>query len=165
IAAVLKAVSAVRGRGLDIGLVLVGSGNERPRLEAMAADSGIREAVYFLEPVPNLEMPLVYSAADVFVFAPLYEIFGMVVLEAMACGLPMVSTPIPAVTDILSANPRSGILTFPYSADGELAGRLLALAEDPASLADMGKANHRAAQGYSWQRIGRRFFEEYSNLL
>jgi len=71
-------------------LVFAGEGPERGRLEGRAADLGVSDRVRFLGFVNQSQLPSVYRAADVFVLPSLFEPFGLVVNEAMLCGLPVV---------------------------------------------------------------------------
>jgi glycosyltransferase involved in cell wall biosynthesis len=75
----------------DVSLLLVGDGNDEARLRTRCADEGVEDVVFagFHDGDALLEL---YAAADVFVFPTLGDPFGMVVLEAMACGLPVIST-------------------------------------------------------------------------
>jgi len=70
--------------------LIAGTGRHREQLEALADDLGIVDRVHFLGYVPNEELPVLYSSADVFVLPSRYEGFGLVVLEAMACGTPVI---------------------------------------------------------------------------
>ena len=75
----------------DVSLLLVGDGTDEARLRRRCADEGLEDVVFagFHDGDALLEL---YAAADVFVFPTLGDTFGMVVLEAMACGLPVIST-------------------------------------------------------------------------
>jgi glycosyltransferase involved in cell wall biosynthesis len=75
----------------DVSLLLVGDGNEEARLRRRCADEGLEDVV-FAGFHDGDALPELYAAADVFVFPTLGDPFGMVVLEAMACGLPVIST-------------------------------------------------------------------------
>src|SRR3990167_5707297 len=72
-------------------LVLVGDGPERERLEALVAKLGLEKTVIFTGYMDTKQMPLVYSDADIFLFASTSETQGMVIPEAAACGLPVVA--------------------------------------------------------------------------
>ena len=71
-------------------LVLAGSGPERRSLRKLAKDLGIQDSVYFLGVIRHTVIPKVYADADIFVFASQTETQGMVILEAIATGLPVV---------------------------------------------------------------------------
>jgi glycosyltransferase involved in cell wall biosynthesis len=75
----------------DVSLLLVGDGTDEARLRRRCADEGF-ENVVFAGFHDGDALPTLYAAADVFVFPTLGDPFGMVVLEAMACGLPVIST-------------------------------------------------------------------------
>ncbi len=90
---VVRALAKLRRRLPDVELIKVGRphrGQERPRLLELASELGIRPATHFLDDVPEDDLPLLYNLADVYVTASLYEGFGLPVLEAMACGTPVV---------------------------------------------------------------------------
>lgn len=74
-------------------LLLVGDGPERQALEALAARLGVAQRVRFVGPEPHARLPLYYTAADVMVLASSREGWANVLLESMACGTPVVSTP------------------------------------------------------------------------
>jgi glycosyltransferase involved in cell wall biosynthesis len=80
-----------RESGDNVSLLLVGDGIDEARLRKRCADEGLKDVVFagFHE---GDALPPLYAAADVFVFPTLGDPFGMVVLEAMACGLPVIST-------------------------------------------------------------------------
>src|SRR5690606_41054153 len=76
-------------------LIVGGSAQQsdiRPMLERLAESHGVADCVRFCGPQPQAELPWYYSAADVFVLATAYEGWANVFLEALACGLPVVTT-------------------------------------------------------------------------
>jgi len=79
----------IQARG-PLVYVVVGDGADRPRLEALARDAGVAAHVRFLGQAPANDLPGLYRAADVFVLPSAGEGFGIVYLEAMACGTPAV---------------------------------------------------------------------------
>ncbi|MBR9987344.1 MAG: glycosyltransferase [Desulfosarcina sp.] len=110
-------------------MVVGGNGDgdpERRRLQNIAAAAGVQEWVTFCGSVAHRDLPVYYAAADVFVQASHYESFGLVGLEALACGRPVVSTPV-GLMAVLSRSQRPGIVV----ADGspaELAAGILTAA-------------------------------------
>lgn len=91
-------------------LVLVGDGDDRPRLERLAHSLGIRGCVRFVGAVPHVAVGHYYQAADLFLFPSTSETQGIVVLEALAAGLPVVAVTSDAAADLLG-DCQGGILT------------------------------------------------------
>ncbi|MGE0486813.1 MAG: glycosyltransferase [Gammaproteobacteria bacterium] len=84
-----------------VTLVLAGGGEERAALEALATRLGVSARVRFLGVVAAADLPELYSAADVFALASSSEGCPNVILEAMACGVPIVATAVGAIPDML----------------------------------------------------------------
>lgn len=122
----LEAFRKALDGGLQARLVLAGEGPERPRLEALAATLELQDRVAFPGWIEDVG-PLL-EAADLFVLPSLEEPFGIVLLEAMAAGLPMVATRTPGPLELL--DPESGWLV-PAGDPAALAGALLEAAGDP----------------------------------
>ena len=85
----------------DAYLLIVGTGPDRQKLEDLAASLGVADRVEFTGAVPHEELPRVYSAADMLLLATYREGWPNVVLEAMACGAPVVATNIGAIPEII----------------------------------------------------------------
>lgn len=115
--AALRAVALLQERGLNVRYLICGSGVERPALEALARELGVADRVTFLG--YRRDVPELCAASDVFLFPSTQEGLPVAVMEAMAAGLPVVSTAIRGSTDLIE----SGV-------NGLLCGA------DPASLAD-----------------------------
>ncbi|MEX2426188.1 MAG: glycosyltransferase family 1 protein [Thermomicrobiaceae bacterium] len=91
--ALLRALSIVRQERSDVALLKVGRAHfeqERTRLVNLATKLGISHAVQFLDDVPEDDLPSLYNLAHICVMPSLYEGFGFPVLEAMACGTPVI---------------------------------------------------------------------------
>ena len=89
---VIEALPALRRRSPDITYLIAGDGEDRPRLEAKARALGVADAVVFAGLVPEAGKADYYRLADAFVMAGFGEGFGFVILEALACGLPVVAS-------------------------------------------------------------------------
>jgi teichuronic acid biosynthesis glycosyltransferase TuaC len=87
---IIEALTSLPG----LNLVIVGEGPERARLTTLAAKLGVAERVRFAGAVPQTDLPLYYSAADALILASSREGWANVLLEAMACGTPVVASPI-----------------------------------------------------------------------
>ncbi len=83
-------------------LVLAGAGADEARLRLLAARLGVAARVRFLGPVPHADLPIVLSAADLFVLPTASEGLANAWVEALACGTPVVTTPIPGAQELLT---------------------------------------------------------------
>jgi phosphatidylinositol alpha-1,6-mannosyltransferase len=86
---VIAALPGLRPRFRELAYVVIGDGDDRSRLEALARELGVADVVLFVGQVPD-DLPEHYRMADLFVMPSINEGFGIVFLEAMACGLPAV---------------------------------------------------------------------------
>lgn len=121
-----------RSSGLDIDLTVVGPGAEHylRDLQALAVAEGVDSRIVFTGPVGQDDLPGMYGRFDVFVFtSELEESFGRVLVEAMAAGLPVVSTVGASATREILGDGKYGLTFQPGDAQA-LAGQLLRLATD-----------------------------------
>ncbi|MGH9426331.1 MAG: glycosyltransferase family 4 protein, partial [Terriglobia bacterium] len=88
---VIKALRSVRVHHPSVQYVVAGKGDDVPRLQSLARELGVANSVKFLGYVPDKELPALYSEADLFVMPSWKEGFGIVFLEALACGVPVVA--------------------------------------------------------------------------
>lgn len=125
-------------------LLIVGEGPNRTTLEALAARLGVAERVRFLGAQPHARLPLYYSAADALVLASSREGWANVLLEAMACGTPVVASPAWGSREAVAA-PEAGLVidTLTSTAIAEGVRRLLAQPPERA-------ATRRYAEGFGW---------------
>jgi glycosyltransferase involved in cell wall biosynthesis len=98
----LRAWALAGAQVADRQLVFVGGGTEQyvAQLKSLAADLGIGSDVLFVGKVPNPEIAIFYQAADVLVYPSFNETFGLPILEAMACGCPVVTSDVSAMPEI-----------------------------------------------------------------
>ena len=125
-------------------LVIAGAGPDRAVLEALAARLGVAQRVRFLGPVPHADLPRVLSAADVFVLPTASEGLANAWVEALACGVPVVTTPIPGARELLT-DPAWG--RFAGRDAQEIAAAMRAILVDAPSR----EAVARGAAGFSWE--------------
>jgi len=123
---VMECLPALRQRFPDLRYLVVGGaspeGDWSAVLHARAAELGLQDCVMFLGPVAPDELKGVLSAADVFVLATRNEGWANVFLEAMACGLPVVTTDVGGNAEVV-ADPRLGLLV-PFDERDKLAGAI-----------------------------------------
>jgi glycosyltransferase involved in cell wall biosynthesis len=151
-----------RARNLPAALLLAGDGPERPILERQAERLGLAGQVRFLGFQRQLET--FYPALDVLAMPSLEEASPMALLEAMACGCPVVASAVGGVPEILDQG-RCGLLVEPASPVA-LAGALARLAADPALRRHLAtEARTRILESYDLPAMIRRHEELYLSLL
>ncbi|TYB47959.1 glycosyltransferase [Actinomadura chibensis] len=122
------------------------------RLRRVAADAGVTGRVEFLGRLGRDEVPPLLRSASLVVTLPWYEPFGMVPLEAMACGVPVVATGVGGHLDTV-VDGGTGVLVPPRDPDAAAAA-IRGLLAAPATRAAMGEAGTaRARERYSWARV------------
>lgn len=160
----LKAWRLVRQSHSDAVLLKVGRclhPSERPRLLELIAKFGINDSVRFIEAVPEEDLPLFYNAARVFAFPSLAEGFGFPILEAMACGTPVVCSDAPAINELAAGIAQQ----HPATDASALADQLVGILNKPDErAAHSGYGTERAAQ-FSWSRTAEQTYSIYEQVL
>lgn len=87
---IIPIIATLRRSGHEICYLIAGTGPDKPRLQALAREAGVEDLVRFLGYVSDEDLPALYRAADVFAMPSVGEGFGIVFLEAMACGTPAI---------------------------------------------------------------------------
>ncbi len=136
---------------------------EVARLQALKDELGIGDLVTFLGRRSQEALPYYYSSADVVVMPSLYESFGMVALEAMACGAPVVASDVGGLSFIVRDG-ETGYLV-PERDPRALADCLGKLLRDPSLRARLGRRGIAVARDYAWRRIADRIESLYASLL
>lgn len=137
---------------------------EARRFMALARGLGVEERVRLLGRVDHARVPALLRSADVVVCVPWYEPFGIVPLEAMACGVPVVAAAVGGLVDSV-VHGETGLLVPPRDPE-ELARALRSLLEDPARRRALGEAGLRRARSrYGWPRVAGQTLEVYQGLL
>lgn len=128
----------------DADLYIAGAGEEEARLKALATLLGVTKRVHFLGAMPQAQLRSLYNAVDCLVLASSREGWANVLLEAMACGTPVVASNVWGTPEVV-ATPDAGVLMQERSAAGIADGikRLRAARPDRA-------ATRRYAEGFSW---------------
>jgi rhamnosyl/mannosyltransferase len=156
----IRAMQTIDGR-----LVLIGDGPLRSALEAEAAHHGVQDRVHFLGGVESVA-PF-YHAADVFVLPSIApsEAFGLVQLEAMACGKPVVNTDLKSGVPFVSQHEQTG-LTVPPSDSDALAFAVTRLLDNPDLAARYGReGRRRARKEFSAEAMAAKTLELYADVL
>lgn len=146
----------------DIRLVLVGDGPQADELHQLAGELGVGERVLFTGKVPFTDIPNYYKAADLFSFASITETQGLVTLEAMAAGLPVVAVGASGTQDIVDDG-RQGFLVENNAQ--ALASGLIKLVENPAMMRRFRSAALRKSRAYDSKRLARQMLKVYEQAI
>jgi D-inositol-3-phosphate glycosyltransferase len=171
---VIRGVARLRkAHGVNARLYIVGGNSATPnalatpeigRLQDIAAQEGVAAQTEFVGRRGRAHLHLLYNAADVFVTTPWYEPFGITPIEAMACGVPVIGAAVGGIKHTV-VDGKTGFLVPPDD-PGALAGRLFALAADPALRHAMGEAGRqRAIHLYTWSRVALDLLDVYEKAI
>jgi glycosyltransferase involved in cell wall biosynthesis len=144
-------------------LVLVGEGEQRAALEALVRDLGLGARVTFAGQRTHEDVIRFMKASDLFVLPSLIESFGIVLVEAMSCGLPIVASKVMGVPSVI-AHGVNGHLVAPGDERG-LADGIVSLLGDSDRCAAMTRANVERAAGYALPVVADRFLAVWQSLL
>jgi glycosyltransferase involved in cell wall biosynthesis len=156
----LAALARLARRRRDLLLVRVGGGSSRSR--RLIRRLGLAAHVRYCSDLAEADLVRWYRAADAFVFPSLYEGFGLPVLEAMACGCPVVAAHRTSVPEITG----EAALLVDEPLDPEaLAGGIERVLDDPALAAALAAAGPRRAAAFTWQRAAAGTLEVYRRIV
>ena len=163
----LDAIEALARCPDHVNLVLVGSGPQRDELENRARVLGVNKRLRFLPGMELEEMPTLMNAFDVLVLpsrtVPTWkEQFGRVIIEAHACGIPVIGSDSGAIPEVLGA----GGVMFPEGQPAELAAAMMQMATDTTRAAELGRiGRERVEQKFTWRKVAERMNEVYQQVL
>ncbi|MEM0489273.1 MAG: glycosyltransferase family 4 protein, partial [Candidatus Bathyarchaeia archaeon] len=124
----------------------------------------VESNVCFLGYYPDEMLPRLYQAADIFVFPSIYENMPFAVLEALASGLPVITTKVGGIPEIIDDG-ENGFLIEPFNAR-KLAERLLYLVENPTVAYEMGAAGRKTVEErFNWNKIIKQITAVYREVL
>jgi glycosyltransferase involved in cell wall biosynthesis len=142
-------------------LLLVGGGPYRRALESLVRRHGLSRKVIFAGVVPHEEIPDYAAAADLFVFSSITDTQGLVLVEAMAAGVPVVAVEAPGPIDVLA---EGGGLLVPAEEDAFVEA-VLTLLEDEVRREEMGEVALRLAQPYAISTTTNRMLAVYEEAI
>lgn len=168
----IKALAIMCNDGVDVCLAVIGGDadtslavetEEMARLKTMREQVGMVDLVTFMGKRSQDTLPYYYSAAEAVVVPSHYESFGMVALEAMACGIPVVASQIGGLVFLV----QDGVtgFTVPVDEPQAMAERLTELINNPELRLDMGANAAAFARDYSWEKIAEKIVELYQDVI
>jgi glycosyltransferase involved in cell wall biosynthesis len=138
-------------------LLLAGKGEDEAMLRSLAQQLGVAERVRFLGPVPHAELPILLNAADVFVLPSASEGLANAWVEALACGTPVVTTPIPGAQELITDADWGRLVPRDGPAIVAAVSALLAERSSPERVQE-------AVAGMSWQANAAALVEHWRRL-
>ena len=156
----LEAYSYV-ARALDdeVPLVLAGRNRDIPDLPAIAEELGITEQVCWLGHITEEDLPALYRQATVFAFPSMYEGFGLMLLEAMQCGTPVVANNLAVFREL------AGDAAFLTDNARQMGGALLAILNQHPLRESLSNRGLARATHFSWRNAARQTLAAYRDAL
>jgi glycosyltransferase involved in cell wall biosynthesis len=147
----------------DIQLWLAGSPDKRytPKLQRQIEELGLRDRVKFLDYVLYQQLPILLNQALALVFPSLWEGFGLPVLEAMACGTPVIASNLSSLPEVAGD---AASLIDPYNV-GELAAAMKAIVEDGELRSRLSILGLERSRQFSWEKTGQATVEVLQRYL
>ena len=159
----IEAFSIINQKNSDVKLFLVGDGLERRKLEDAVKKADLEKKVNFIGQVENNEIPKYMSISDIFVLPSLSEGLPVVILEAMACGLPIVATKAGGMPEVVKDG-ENGFLVEPKKPE-QIAEKVLLLLRDDELREKISNNNREKAKKYSWINAVDKIEKIYSEVI
>ncbi|MCW4030051.1 MAG: glycosyltransferase family 4 protein [Candidatus Bathyarchaeota archaeon] len=162
----IESMPAVTRRFPRAKFIISGKGqsDEMHKLVAHAERLGVRDNIIFTGYTPDKDLPKLYQAADVFAFSTFYEHHPFAVLEALATGLPVVTTTVGGIPETIKTG-TNGLLVKPFHS-GQFSDAILRLLENPAEAKEMGvKARETVVRELDWRIVVKDAMKVYDQAL
>jgi glycosyltransferase involved in cell wall biosynthesis len=162
----IESMPAVIKRFKNAKFVISGKGqsDEMRKLIAHAEKLGVKDNLIFTGYYPDKKLPKLYQAADVFAFSTFYEHHPFAVLEALATGLPVVTTWVGGIPETIQSG-KNGFLVEPFNVP-QFADRIMYLLEHPSEAAEMGRqARKTIVEQYDWRIVVKDAMNVYDEVL
>ena len=145
----------------DLKILLVGDGPSKGKIKGLIEKFNLKKNVIIKENVPNENMPEVYQKSDIFVLPSLNEGVPKTLLEAMACGIPVIISEFPHLEELI----KNAGLTFPKGDVHALADKIMRLIRDRELAKELGNnGRNKIVEGHSWGNTVRKTTELYEEV-
>ncbi|MGE0058898.1 MAG: glycosyltransferase family 4 protein [Dehalococcoidia bacterium] len=160
--AIIRALHFLVSGGRDLQLAVVGGGGWRTETEQAAIEGlGLTRRIDYTGYVEQEDLPALYSAAGVFLFPSLHEGFGLAALEAMACGVPVVTSNTSSLPEVVGD---AALMVNPQDPRA-LADAVARILDDPALAARLREDGPRRAAAFTWEACAEKTIAVYRELL
>jgi glycosyltransferase involved in cell wall biosynthesis len=161
-AAALRALARLKANGFPHCLVVAGgAGWLFDPIRTLVGELGLSDDVIFTGRVPDADLPALYSGADCFLMPSLYEGFGFPVLEAMACGTPVVCSNSSSLPEVAGD---AALMVDPED-DGALAAAVGRLLAEPDLRSQLRQRGEQQAAGFRWQECAAQTVQVYAAVV
>ena len=154
----IKAYYKLKKEGIKDKLVITGGkGWQYKEIFETVERLNLQKEVIFTGHIPDDDLPKLYNAADLFAFPSLYEGFGIPPLEAMACGIPVITSNTGSLPEVVGD---AGIMVDPYDIDG-LAKAMYEVLNNEGLKEEMVKKGLERAKMFSWKKCAKEVLDVY----
>lgn len=154
---IIRAISLLRK---DIKLLVIGGDNPTRYID-LARKSGVEKNIIFAGTTP--EVRKYYASSDAFVFPTRYEPFGLVIAEAMATGIPVITSKIAGAAELMRDGYDGLLLKNPTDAS-EIADKIKFLFENEKLRKEIGKNARKTLENYSWDKVARKTMDVFEEV-
>ena len=156
----IEAIPAIIKKHRDITVRIIGEGNRKKDLMNLAQKLKVFEFINFLGYVPHNEISNYYSSSDIFVLPSKNEGMSNTILEAMASGLPIITTDTGGTQELIDGN---GII-IPREDTDAISNAVLKLINDRKMIEDMGNRSREITECMSWKHVAKKYLDLYNNF-
>lgn len=158
----LRMFAILHEKKKDIKLILLGDGEERPQLETLVTEYHLEEFVELPGMLDSNQVNEYFMHADLFIMTSFHESFSLVILEANACGLPVISFAIPAGPNALVLNGETGYLIEDRNIE-KMADTIASLYENKEVMLKMGNESRKYAENYLPENVLPLWYDVFEN--
>jgi glycosyltransferase involved in cell wall biosynthesis len=162
----IESMAFVTRKFRNAKFIIAGKGlsNEMKKLVSYATKLGVKDNIVFTGYFPDKKLPRLYQAADIFAFSTFYENLPFAVLEALSTGLPVVTTRVGGIPEMIDSG-KNGFLVEPSNSK-ELADKILYYLEHPAAASEMGLLARKTIESqFDWRLIVKKVVKVYDEAL
>lgn len=160
----LEATQLIKKSIPDINIYIIGSGSQENKLKNQAKQLNIEDNTKFMGFIPQDEIYSYYKSADIFVNPSQDGIFNLTTIEAMACGVPVITSNVYKNIQYIIEDGKTGLL-YEYGNKFDLANKLIALLQNTKLREMMAGAGQERAKEYSWDKIAEKTMNMYKEIF
>jgi len=157
----IKAMPEILKENNNVKLIIAGDGPKKNNLEKLAKSLGVLENVALLGYVEHKKLPNLYRNADIFILPSLYEGMSNTILEAMASGLPIITTDTGGTKELIKGN---GIIIKKRS-NTEIADAVNKIIKDKLLKDTYSKKSRELALNLNWHNLAKQYYELYKKVI